>query len=448
MLYNHDAERMLLSALLHDNTLIEVGIIQSIEPEDFTKEIHREVFRTVKALANRSVEADCIAVMNELKLQNDAENLAYLAELNGVNHLTSNAEYFAEEVKDMAVRRRTMATCEVMLSRLKQPTEKARDVASDLEKETEAITLSSCGTDYKHIREHLGGTCDELGWITETCGKIRGVEAPYEGLKNFTGFRNGEFTVIAARPGMGKTAFALNLINRIAIRQKIPTGMFSVEMTANQLNMRLISEICQLNNTRLMMGFYRSKRDLEKIGTALHDISQAPFFLDDTGDIKLSDMKTKIRRMVRVNGCKIIFVDYVGIVNAENPRLPRHEQIALVSATLKNLAKKLDVPIVTFSQLTRDSEGKRPNLNSLAETRALEQDAHVVMFIHRERFATPTREEQQEINEKGLPVELIIAKNRNGPTGICPMRFKPTQTTFFDEDTGGSYAEQSQLRGA
>jgi replicative DNA helicase len=204
--------------------------------------------------------------------------------------------------------------------------------------------------------------------------------------------------------------------------------MLSLEMSAKQLQIRLLASMTRLNSWAIGSGVYNDKPTLDKMHVALSDIAQSPLFIDETSSLKLSDMRAKIRRMVKVDGCKIIMVDYISLIDAEQPRIPRHEQIAEISRSTKALAKELDIPIIMLSQLTRDSEGKTPTLASLAETRSLEQDADVIMFLHRPRVET---DDSGEIKSM-IPTDLIVAKNRNGPIGTAKLIFIPNITKFRD----------------
>jgi replicative DNA helicase len=222
----------------------------------------------------------------------------------------------------------------------------------------------------------------------------------------------------------------LNIVEDIAIRRAIPCGMLSLEMSAKQLQIRLLASMTRLNSWAIAGGLYKDKATMDRMHVALSEIGQAPMFIDETSSLKLSDMKAKVRRMVKVDGCKIVMVDYISLIDAEQPRIPRHEQIAEISRSTKALAKELDIPIIMLSQLTRDSEGKTPTLASLAETRSLEQDADVIMFLHRPRAGTEETGERPTV----IPTDLIVAKNRNGPIGTAKLIFIPNITKFRDAE--------------
>lgn len=421
--FDHESEAMILSAMMQSSPTIE-RLMTTLNAGDFERSFHADIFADIVRLHKSGMLADLVAVGGELKKSGKVELVPELAEISGLTNCVANVDYYVGIVKDLSVKRAALRIIADAKDSLNDTTKKGVDITGEIEKQIAKVNLGSCGTDYKHVSNYMPDVCTELDRTIATMGAIKGVEAPFEGLKDLMGFRDGEYSIIAARPSIGKTALALNLIEDIAIKRKIACGFFSVEMSARMLNFRMISSIGGLNSNLLMKGMYRAKHDKERIERVLFEIAESPIYIDDTSGLKLSELKTKARRMVRVDKCKIIFIDYIGLLDAEEPKLPRHEQIALCSRTIKSLAKELDIPIVALSQVLRDTEGKRPNLSSLAETRSLEQDADLVMFLHRERADDPTQD--------NIPTELIVAKQRNGPTGICNLIYKPRLTKFVD----------------
>ena len=424
-LYNHDAERMVLCAMMIDRATVD-RLAGTLTSEDFERQFHRDVYADILRLYRSGAECDICAV-NAAFTSRGQKKAADIADITSATHTAANVDYYVGLVKDCAVKRATLGIVEEARFRLEMANEKGADISGDVERKIGAVNLGHCGADYHHVSHHLLDTAQDLDHAVETFGRVKGVEAPFDGLEDILDFRDGEYIILAARPSIGKTAMMLTMIETIAINRKIPTGVFSVEMSARQLNLRLVSQRCGYSGWALSKGMYRSTTDKAKISMAMMEIGDSPLFVDETSGIRLSELKMKARRMVKVDGCKVLFVDYVGLINAEQPKIPRHEQIAEISRTIKGLCKELDVPIVMLSQLTRDTEGKKPTLNSLAETRSLEQDADAVLFIHRERTEDVPPEKRAEID-----TELIVAKNRNGPTGVCPLVYKPRLTKFFD----------------
>lgn len=430
-LYDLESERAILAAMMIDSSVIE-RLMTEIGEEYFTREVHRKIFSEIVTLHRSRHPSDLKAVHTFFSSHDDGSTAMEAVEIHGSIPTAANVDYYMRIVKDFALRRFVLEMANDARERVQRVDETGAEIAGDVEQKISAVNMRSCGNEYKKAVQYLGDVCADLDWAIETYGKIRGVDAPFPSLDDVTGFRNGEYIIIAARPSQGKTAMALNMVEEIAVRRKVPTGMFSVEMSAKQLNFRMVCTLAGFSTYGVSQGLYRSTRDKERLANALNEVSQSPLYIDETSALKLSELKTKARRMVRVDGCKIIFVDYIGLIDAEQPKIPRHEQIAEVSRNIKSLAKELDIPIVVLSQLTRDTEGKRPTLNSLAETRSLEQDADVVAFIHRERLEDMQDDQRAECERDGIPTELIVAKNRNGPTGVASLLFHPRITKFTD----------------
>lgn len=255
---------------------------------------------------------------------------------------------------------------------------------------------------------------------------LTGIPTGYSVLdRAINGLNKSEFIIIAARTSLGKTTLAVNIASHIALHLKKPVGYFSLEMPWMKLGFRIISSESRIDLYRLQRGELRPS-DQSSIAYAVSQLYDAPLYIDDTPHISLLDLRAQARRMVNQYKVEAIFIDYISIINVENKNLPRHEQVAEISRSLMSLSRELDVPIVALSQVTRDSEGKRPGLHNLRESGSLEQDADIIIFLHRER------EYQREEKDAGgpIPTELIVAKNRQGDTTVIPMMFIGNQTRF------------------
>jgi replicative DNA helicase len=215
----------------------------------------------------------------------------------------------------------------------------------------------------------------------------------------------------------------------IAVNRNIPTGLFSIEMSSVQLNLRMLSSMTGLNSWMISKGMYKTGKQTDVMFEALSRIASSPLYIDDTGTLKTNDLVTKARRMKYVNNVEIIFIDYFGLIDNSNSKIPRWEQMSEVSRTIKGLCKELHIPIVVLSQVVRDKEGKKPTLSDLRETGSIEQDSDVVMFLHRDR---------EEYKEE-IQTSLIVAKNRNGPIGFCDLIYKPKITKFIDSPKNIDY---------
>jgi replicative DNA helicase len=272
-------------------------------------------------------------------------------------------------------------------------------------------------------------------------GNPSGVKSGFAQLDDMTGgFQPSEFIVIGARPSVGKTAFAITIAVDIAIKRKEPVGFFSAEMTSMAIMERILSAEAKVDSKRIRSALLRTQ-DTTSIIDAAGRIYEGKLYIQDTPHIKLFDLRSQARRMKREKGIKILFIDYISLINPEsNANVPRHEQVAEISRSLKSLARELQIPVVALSQVSRDAEGKEPNLANLRESGSVEQDADVVILLHRDRLVDP---EHMENNKQSEPVimlngfavqetKVILAKQRNGETGIIRMGFQKQLVKFVE----------------
>ncbi|HEY9595769.1 MAG TPA: replicative DNA helicase, partial [Spirochaetia bacterium] len=244
-----------------------------------------------------------------------------------------------------------------------------------------------------------------------------GIPSGFKELDQLTmGFQNSEFIVIGARPSVGKTAFALTIATNMSVKQKIPVGFFSLEMSAMAIMQRMLSMEARLDSQRMRTGML-SPADFSRLTDASSRLYDAPLYISDSPDLKLLDLRAQARRMKTEHDVKAIFIDYITLINAENRDLPRHEQIAEISRSLKALARELNLPVIALSQVRRETEGKKPALADLRESGSIEQDADVVIFIHTDDLKAETR-------------EVAVAKQRNGPVGEIQLAFLARYTKF------------------
>lgn len=241
-----------------------------------------------------------------------------------------------------------------------------------------------------------------------------------------SGFQKSEFIVIGARPSVGKTALALCMAMHIAVKEKIPAAFFSLEMSDMQLMIRMISSEARIPSEKLRTGLLKMS-DFQSIQDAAGHIYDSPLYIVDLPNMKLLDLRAMARQLKTQYDIQILFIDYISLISSENTYIPRHEQIAEVSRSLKSLARELNIPVVALSQVRRDAEGKKPNLADLRESGSIEQDADVVMFLHRERLSS------KEAGDQGIDTELIVAKQRNGPIGDIELIFLPRFAQFANK---------------
>jgi replicative DNA helicase len=294
---------------------------------------------------------------------------------------------------------------------------------------------------YKSVKDIIPETIRLIEKLFHSKNQFTGVPSGFEDLDNITsGFQPAEFIIIGARPSIGKTALALAMAANITIRKKIPAAFFTLEMPDQALALRLISAEANIDSNMLRAGSRMLKAsDLNKLVQAAGNIYDAPLYIVDMPNMKLLDLRAQARRIRQQQHVEIIFVDYLTLISSENYQAPRHEQVAEISRSLKSLARELNIPIVALSQLSRELDKRtktgpgKPMLADLRESGSIEQDADLVMFLHRER---DTGENPAETPDGDIPTDLIVAKNRNGPTGIVNILFRKRFTKFVPMERG------------
>ena len=298
----------------------------------------------------------------------------------------------------------------------------SRSVLEEAQKVIFDLTDASSTQEYKSTKELVNFVVENISKRYTNKNSFTGVESGFHELDQMTaGFQPAEMIIIGARPSIGKTAIALSMIQHIAIEKKVPAAFFSLEMADVQVVTRLVSQVGRIRSDVLRTGFLSSV-DFANLQTAASTIYEAPLYIIDTPNMKLLDLRSVARRLRSKEKIEIIFIDYITLIASENSSVPRHEQVAEISRSLKSLARELNIPIVVLSQVARSAEEKAPTLAELRESGSIEQDADVVMFLHRKR--TPDE------NQETIPTELIVAKQRNGPTGVVKITFVPHFTKY------------------
>ena len=421
-----EAEKATLGAMLLDYSTI--GVVSTIlKSDDFYKIAHQHIYKALLELYTSGENPDILVLKNKLETTNLLESVggvAYIATLTDTVPSTANVEYYARIVLDASIRRSLIKAAHKILSDVYNNSIGSRDLLEEAQKKIFELTDAGISASFKKIADILQPFLEHLQQLRNRKVDITGVPSGFPALDSMTfGFQPSEFIIVGARPSIGKTAFAMSMAANIAIREKIPTAFFSLEMSEMQLTQRLLSLEAKLNSEKLRSANLTVK-ELKKLTNVCGQIYESPLYMVEMPNMKLLDLRAMARQLCTQCNVKIIFIDYIGLINSENYLTPRHEQIAEISRSLKGLARELGIPIVALSQLIRDAEEKRPVLSSIRESGSLEQDADVVMFLHRPR--TPTNE----ISEQPLDTELIVAKQRNGPTGTIHIDFIPTYTAY------------------
>ena len=443
---NVDAEKTILGAILLDNAAHSEAA-EKLESEDFSLDSHKRIFLRMTELMNAQRAVDIVTLANELSRYKEIESVggvAYLASLTEGLPLRPVIEEYIRIVKDKSLLRRLMMICSAAIARAADQSETALEVLGAAE--TELLQASERGITHglqplDQIVANSFGTIDNL---YKESREVTGLRTWYDDLDRLTsGLQKGELIIIAARPSMGKTALAINLAQNAAIRGKAKVAIFSLEMSKESLLRRMLASQAGVDQRKLQTGFL-GKDDEGKLRHALEQLVESHIFIDDTAGSSLAEMRAKARRLRQTaGGLDLVVVDYLQLMSATLPSAGgkryenRTQEVSAISRGLKALAKELDVPVVALSQLSRASErrgeDKRPMLSDLRESGSIEQDADVVAFIHREAYYNRSEEMSEADKAKS---EIIVAKQRNGPTDTIQLYFNSSLTRFDAVDTG------------
>jgi replicative DNA helicase len=427
------SEQATLGALLLDTDAIAIAI-QYLRPGDFYSRANAKVYEAILNLFEKGVQADILTVTSELRQNGALEGIggpAYIAGLTNLVPSSANIEYYARDVQDCSLKRALIRVANEMIAQCYDESQDARIVLEETQQKIFELNDTRQTFTFKSAREVVKETIDVIERIYNTKKECTGVPSGFDDLDKLTsGFQPQELIIIGARPSMGKTALALSMTANIAIHNQkgnVPVAFFTLEMSDLSLMLRLISSEASVESNAIRTGFIKTA-DFDRILEAAGKIYEAPLYIVDMPNMKLLDLRAQARRLRAQQKVEIIFVDYLTLINSESPRAQRHEQIAEISRSLKSLARELNIPVVALSQLTREAEKEKPNLSSIRESGAIEQDADVVMFLHRERDSEKTIEEQEQ--NEGSKTSLILAKQRNGPVGTIDILFKSRYTKF------------------
>jgi len=415
-----DVERAVLGAMLVDNTAINRVVEALVGETAFYHTVHRKIYVAILALYDRGEPADQVTVMEELSRRGNLEDVGgavAIAELAGEMATAANAEYHARIVLDRALRRRLIDAATQTASECYQETEDIREVIDRAEQRVFRIAEGELGKGVVSLNSVLGDTFEAIQRAHEQPGALSGVTTGYTDLDEITaGLQRSEMIILAARPSMGKTALALCMARNAAVKARVPVLFFSLEMAVQQLAQRLLCAEARVSSHRLRTGRL-SDEEWQRLSAWTDKLVEAPIFIDDTPGISILEMRAKSRRAKAEHDIGLIVVDYLQLMTTTERSDNREQEIARVSRSLKALAKELDVPLVACAQLSRAVESrtdKRPQLSDLRESGSIEQDADVVSFLYRPEVYDIRDEEGN--TQEGV-AEIIIGKQRNGPTG-------------------------------
>ncbi|MGE3277982.1 MAG: replicative DNA helicase [Vicinamibacterales bacterium] len=430
--HNLEAERSVLGAILIDNETFNTAAA-ILQPGAFFRDAHRRIFDKMTTLSERSQPIDLVTLKEELERAGELEEVggpAYIAALvDGVPRAT-NVEYYAKIVREKATLRNLIFSANKILSNAYEADQEADLILDEAESAIFAVAEDRVKAGFVPMRDLVRESFPKIEKLFEHQSFITGVGCHLPDLDRMTrGFQPGDLVIVAARPSMGKTSLVLNICQHVATHGGV-AGFFSLEMSKEQLFMRMLSSEAKIDSYRLLSGQI-GQREYGQITHALDSLSEAQLFVDDTAGIGVIEMRAKSRRLLAEHGLSILAIDYVQLMTGRGRFENRTLELASISRNLKGLAKELNVPILVLSQLSRAPEArsdKRPQLSDLRESGALEQDADVVVLIYRDEMYKLDKDEPSETDGTA---ELIIAKQRNGPTGTVRTAFIKGQTKFM-----------------
>ncbi len=427
---NIEAEQSILGGILLENSAIN-SALEIISKNDFYSEAHRKIFDVIVELSEKNEPVDLITLSNALKGKNMLDSVggtSYLASLVDSVPSAANVSNYAKIVKEKAILRGLIGSATDIINSCYETGSDVDELLDKAEHSIFEISENKVRPSFFPIREIVKDSFRSIEELFSRKELITGVPTGFEKLDDLTsGLQKSELIIIAGRPSMGKTSFALNIAQYAALEAQTPAAIFSLEMSKEQLAFRLLASEAKVDSQRLRKGFL-GETDWPKLTTAAGKLSDAPIFIDDTPAITVLEMKAKSRRLKADQGLGLIIVDYIQLMRTGSYRESREQEISEISRSLKALAKELRVPVIALSQLNRKVEerpNRRPQMADLRESGAIEQDADVIAFIYRDEVYNKSDDNP----EKGT-AEIIIAKQRNGPTGMVKLAFLERFTSF------------------
>ncbi len=446
-----ELEKVVLGALMIEGDAYSL-VSEILRPETFYEHRNQLIYKAISTLAMRQEPIDILTVTEQLKKTNELEEVGgpfYISQLSGSVLSSAHIEYHARIIAQKYLARQLITyTSQIQTMAFDESTDVA-DLMQEAEGRLFEISQQNLKKDYTQINPVIKDAYDLLQKAAARTDGLSGLASGFHELdKKTAGWQNSDLVIIAARPAMGKTAFVLSMAKNMAVDYQFPVAVFSLEMSNVQLVNRLISNVCEIPSEKIRSG-QLADYEWGQLDYKIKSLYDAPLYVDDTPSLSVFELRTKARRLVREHGVKIIIIDYLQLMNASGMSFGnRQEEVATISKSLKGLAKELNIPIIALSQLNRSVEnregnqGKRPQLSDLRESGSIEQDADMVCFIHRpEYYKIYQNEDNQDTH--GL-AEIILAKHRNGGTGIVNLRFKGEYVRFqnLDDDTLSSFPSE------
>ncbi|MBM3209627.1 replicative DNA helicase [Candidatus Shapirobacteria bacterium] len=421
--HSDQAEESILGSCLIDKDAI-IAVAEFLSPEHFYNENNGAIFKAILALYEGRSPIDIVTISEKLKKQKDLSRVggrAYLSELVNKVPTSAHAEEYGRLVKELWTKRQLISAAAKISSLAFDEGREAQEVLDKAEQEVFALSQKYLKGAFLPVRDLLAASFDRLDELHKKPGGLRGVPSGFKDLDNLlAGFQESNLVILAARPGLGKTAMVLNMARYAGVEEKIPLGIFSLEMSKEELLERLLVRQAEIDAWRLKTGRLEEE-EFTRLSEGMGILAEAPIFIDDTPGISVLEMRTKARRLQVEQGLKFLIIDYLQLIRGRGLE-NRVQEVSEITQGLKNMARELKIPVLAVSQLSRAVEvrgGQRPRLADLRESGSIEQEADVVMFLYLE---------DEEVKEN---VTCEIGKHRNGPTGIFKLRFVPNRVSFY-----------------
>ncbi|MGR3318966.1 MAG: replicative DNA helicase [Candidatus Anammoxibacter sp.] len=438
---NEDAEVSVLGSMLLDNEVIDL-VVQIIDKDSFYKKAHKQLFQSIIDLYDQGHAVDLVILKEELERRSILEEVggvAYVMELEESVPMAANVEYYAKIVREKGVKRHLIATAGRIQQEAYMDSIDSDTLLDKSERAIFEITQKKYLKQSNRLYDILKGTFDRLDALQDSKeGRLTGLSTGYSDLDNYTcGLQASELIVVAARPSMGKTSLALNILENVGVVQGKAAVLFSLEMSAQQIAQNMLCSHLKLDAHKLRKGMLHED-DWQKLTLAMGVLGEAPIFIDDTPGLSILELRAKARRLKAQSDIQLIVVDYLQLLESSQGE-SRQQEISLISRSLKSLARELEVPIIAVSQLNRSVEMReehKPRMSDLRESGSIEQDADVIILLHRDEYYNP----EKNVGE----AELIIAKQRNGPTGTVKLTFLSYCMRFESHSSKNFYDEEIQ----
>jgi len=427
--HSEEAEQSVLGAILIDKDAIGL-VSEVISPKDFYSDLNGIIFDAMISLYEQRKPIDILTLSQRLKKTKNGDKVdsSYLSELVNSVPTAANIEQYADMIKESATKRNLITVGTQIAESAFKDEQEVGDLLDKAEGSIFAISQGHNIRGFIPVKEGLAESFDRIDELHKKGAGFRGIQSGFPDLDNLlSGMQPSNLLILAARPGQGKTAMVVNIAQNVAVEQKIPVGIFSLEMSQEELVDRLLVGQADVDAWRLKTGKL-SEQDFTKLSQAMGELADAPIFIDDTPGITISEMRTKARRLQLEQGIKLLIVDYLQLADPGRRYDNRVQEVSIISQGLKNLARELKIPVLAVSQLSRAVEHRgerKPQLADLRESGAIEQDADVVMFLYRI---------DAEVTSNVIPTKLLIAKHRNGPMGEIDLLFKGDRIRFYSID--------------